>query len=91
MLFFTEYIKRSGRRNASARHLLAVGRFTTTQKINGRWYIDENEPYPNARDFVHFTLTSRRLLETFKRKGYINAECARRPHHAVGATLCGRP
>jgi IS30 family transposase len=78
MILFTDYYKMHGRRESAARHLLSVGKFATAQKIGKRWYIDESEPYPEARDFVNFDLGKRRMLETYRRKGYSKAECARR-------------
>jgi IS30 family transposase len=78
MIRFTEYIKRQGRREQSARNLLNAGKFKTAAKIEGHWCIDESEPYPEAREFMNLDLPKRRLLESFTRKGYSNAECARR-------------
>jgi IS30 family transposase len=78
MILFTEYFKLHGRRENAARHLLAVGRFKTAQKIKDRWYIDEAEPYPDSRDFTNLSLQERQLLETYMRKGFTKAECARR-------------
>jgi IS30 family transposase len=78
MILFTEYYKEQGRRESAARHLLAVGRFKTAQKIGNRWYIDKAEPYPAARDFRNLDFKDRQLLETYIRKGLSKAECARR-------------
>ncbi|MDR0935244.1 MAG: IS30 family transposase [Oscillospiraceae bacterium] len=78
MIRFTEYIKTQGRREQSARNLLNAGKFKTSAKIEGHWYIDENEPYPKAREFMNLDLAKRRLLESFTRKGLSNAECARK-------------
>jgi IS30 family transposase len=78
MILFTEYFKLSGRRESAARHLLSAGRFETARKVGKRWYIDASEPYPAARDFVNFDMGKRRMLETYRRKGYNKAECARR-------------
>lgn len=49
IILLKEYAERLGKNSVVAAQKAARGSFRTAQKIGRQWFIDENEPWPDAR------------------------------------------
>lgn len=49
LITVSEYARRHNRKPVSARTMAERGRFTTAVKLGKTWFIDSDEPYPDAR------------------------------------------
>lgn len=49
LISLTQYAKKNGKNESSARRMALRGRFCTAEKIGRNWVIDENEPWPDYR------------------------------------------
>lgn len=49
MILLTEYADRHGKERSSVVHKANRGTFKTARKIGRQWFIDEDEPYSDAR------------------------------------------
>lgn len=49
LILLSEYARRHGKHPGSVAQKAARGTFKTARKIGWQWFIDENEPYSDAR------------------------------------------
>lgn len=67
LLTLEEYAEKHGVAFSTVRSLVNLGKLKTEGKLNNRWYVDANTPYPcNKRNGYSFTVTKDPLYSVWK-------------------------